>query len=136
MSCFLVSQKHIDTLISCAAFRYGLSYRHKRKRHDVSDPQSVGEMLYNQNVCSTIMRYGDRSLVWYKYKRFRPVFFMPPVAVLKALHCYQYQACETSDWEETQAYAFCRALERALVQELPGYALELPGYVETPWVIT
>ncbi|GIW55025.1 MAG: hypothetical protein KatS3mg082_1429 [Nitrospiraceae bacterium] len=37
---------------------------------------------------------------------------------MKALGCYRYQSCETPDWEQTEAYQFCKALEGAMVHEL------------------
>lgn len=44
-----------------------------------------------------------------------------PVAVLKLIDSYEYQACEHPEWETSEAHAFCSALRRALIHELPGY---------------
>ena len=52
-----------------------------------------------------------------------------PVELLSALACYEYQACETEDWESTEAAAFCRALRKELISRLSGYS-------EAPWEIT
>ena len=30
--------------------------------------------------------------------------------------CYRYQACESPDWEQTEAYAFCLALEQSPIK--------------------
>jgi hypothetical protein len=35
--------------------------------------------------------------------------------------CYAYQACETSDWHETEAYAIMQYLKQRAIRNLPGY---------------
>jgi hypothetical protein len=44
-----------------------------------------------------------------------------PAAMLKAIDCYEYQSCETPDWEDTEAARFCQALRAHLIHQLPGY---------------
>jgi len=51
------------------------------------------------------------------------------VELIKALHCYEYQSCEHPGWRTSQAHSFCRALERRLIGELPGYD-------DAPWAIS
>lgn len=46
---------------------------------------------------------------------------LPVVTLIKAVHCFSYQACEVSDFEATWAHRFCEALESILVRDLPGY---------------
>jgi hypothetical protein len=52
----------------------------------------------------------------------------PAVQVIKAIHCFAYQARNVSDWESCWAKRVCDALERAAVNALPGYD-------EAPWGI-
>ena len=54
---------------------------------------------------------------------------MATVAILKALDCYEYQSCETDDWPQSEAFAFCDSLGGSLVHRLPGYD-------DAPWEIT
>lgn len=45
----------------------------------------------------------------------------PVVELVKAVHCFAYQACEVSNWETCWAKRFCDELESVLVRNLPGY---------------
>lgn len=40
---------------------------------------------------------------------------------LKMLACYEYQACEASDWETTLAHKICGMIRRNLSDRTPGY---------------
>lgn len=51
----------------------------------------------------------------------KPWRLLPPVALLKALKSYEYQACEHPEWEASEARSFCTALREALCCALPGY---------------
>jgi hypothetical protein len=46
---------------------------------------------------------------------------LQPVDVLKACRSYAYQSCETSDWEESEAYALAQSIERDAIRALPGF---------------
>ena len=41
--------------------------------------------------------------------------------MLKALACYEYQACEHAEWPTSEAYQFCEALRRRAIPRAPGY---------------
>lgn len=51
---------------------------------------------------------------------------LPAIAVIKAVHCYQYQACEHDAWQDSLARALTDALAASLVYRIPGYS-------EAPW---
>ena len=38
--------------------------------------------------------------------------------VLHLMACYEYQSCESDDWESTTAYKFCRELEQLILKKL------------------
>jgi len=44
------------------------------------------------------------------------------VQTLKAIACFDYQACETDDWQQSEAFAFCEALRDRAINKLPGYS--------------
>lgn len=46
--------------------------------------------------------------------------------IMRRLHCYDYQACETPDYPESWAAAVMRQIREAAI-------LHLPGYDEAPW---
>src|SRR5262252_7882178 len=64
----------------------------------------VGAMLVNQNKRSVNFRYDEDELE--APYEFEPLPGAPnPLVILKAIGGYEYQACETPDWEETEAHA-------------------------------
>ena len=44
-----------------------------------------------------------------------------PVQVLKAISCYEYQSCETEDWETSEAHEVCGVLRSVAISCLPGW---------------
>lgn len=89
----------------------------------------VGQMLLDANVASVDYRYNETNDVEvYRYQR--PLDTEWSVGeLLNAIHGYEYQACETPDWQQSEAHAFCRALEQKLIRQVPGYE-------SGPWEIT
>jgi len=83
----------------------------------------VGQILVSQNLASVNARYSEQETVsQYVYQRSLKNWGDYPVDVLNAIHGYEYQACETRDFPETEAYRICRAIEKAMIQRLPGYS--------------
>ena len=97
---------------------------------------SVAQELHEENVRSVNYRYTEQTTPetiatpaggWL---RFATEARRDGIGgIFKALDCYEYQSCETHDWEATEAYAFCQSLRGHLVASLPGYAT-------APWEIT
>jgi hypothetical protein len=88
--------------------------------------EEVGRILLEENVRSVNYRYGGRigddeknaaALYCFTYAA-RP---LSPVQLIKAVHCLDYQSCETEDWETTQAWRICQAVLSAATGRLPGY---------------
>lgn len=46
---------------------------------------------------------------------------LQPVDVLKALASYGYQSCETSDYEQSEAFALAACIEKSAIRALPGF---------------
>lgn len=44
------------------------------------------------------------------------------LAMLSALSCFDYQACETPDWRQSLAWQICDAIRDAAIRALPGYS--------------
>ena len=105
-------------------------------RHDTAD--DIGRMLWLENVRSVEYRYPDTAETHANYPG--PISFerdqaetytfggwlgrgrhLTAVETLKALSGFEYQACESPDWRETPAYAFCEALRDYAIGALPGY---------------
>lgn len=93
----------------------------------------LGAMLWLENLQSVSERYpedqdGQRpgpvglttaSMLAYAYAP--PAKPLTVVEALKALACYEYQACEHDEWKMSEAKSFCDNLRSALIHALPGY---------------
>ena len=48
--------------------------------------------------------------------------------VAGSLHCYEYQSCETDEWEQSFAYALCQAARRKITTRLMNQKHDNWGY--------
>jgi hypothetical protein len=77
-------------------------------------------MLLAENRRSVDHRYAEEE--WEQPYLFKRLPGVPnPVAVLKALDGFEYQACEHPEWEKSEAHAFVQALRKRAISKLPGY---------------
>lgn len=109
-----------------------------RRELSYSDQESqdrAGSMLWAENLRSIEYRYPDTIdnqcypgpgdfMGWpdvfaYTCKGLRRTF--DPVAILKAITCYEYQSCEHPGWKTSEARFFCDALKDKMIRNLPGY---------------
>jgi hypothetical protein len=131
MSAFVVSTIHIDTIIS-AAIDLELFAAHadhgtlERVCHETATV--FGKMLLAENVrsvvhCCRLSSGGEASdyaeLVATYTFRYHPCISAGIAA--KALDCFDYQSCETDDYEKSLAYAFICRMAKALNKHLAGY---------------
>ena len=90
------------------------------------DPHEAGKRLWRENVKSICYRYDDHTGMFDEAEieayRFRELHNLKPGGVAKVVGCYDYQSCEHPEWEASDAYAACRAVEAKLLTLLPGYA--------------
>lgn len=98
----------------------------------------VGSMLWAENLSSVAYRYpndvsGERPgpigfedswVLLYRFKRIPGT--IRALTVLSALDTYEYQSCEHSGWDTSEAKRYCDALRRTAIKWLPGYDTE-PG---------
>jgi hypothetical protein len=79
-----------------------------------------GALLVAENRKSVNHRYDESE--WeepYEFTEYAGTF--NPVAILKAINCYEYQACEHPEWKTSEARSFCEALTARMIHMLPGY---------------
>lgn len=147
MSAFIVSKAHIDALVTAGydQRREGMSFRrldgsNGRIPLDATNVDTLGQMLTDAIVASVSYRYPDDmpdelpgpTDHWWLEAYELPTNLIAPIRmggpppttieVLKLISCYEYQACERPDWEESAARDYCDYLRRVLVTRLPGYA--------------
>lgn len=149
MSAWIVSKKHIDTLITVA--QDGPSDRVGRHPGDgwirpyyngpqpYADADEIGKALWLENQRSVAYRYpNDKDGQWpgpagltlaeiegYQHQRGQSVTI---VEAIKACDCYEYQSCEHPAWEQSAAKRFINQIRRACI-------CALPGYDDAPWGI-
>jgi hypothetical protein len=105
----------------------GIDYTYPE--HITVSAETLGAMLLFENVRSVSYRYReadpnnlpgsiaqDNTLYRHDYN-----VHVSPLAVLKAIACYTYQACEHPGWQSSPAKAFCEVLTEAMIMDLPGY---------------
>jgi hypothetical protein len=128
MSAFLCSDNHIRALIRAAqAWSSEIHYVHS----GFQTWQEIAQELVNENYRSLNYRYrdeeGEPHQITYTMKdeMQRP---LDPIVILKLCNCFDYQACETPDWEQSRAFK--------ILQSIKDYAIrKLPGYNDAPWGI-
>lgn len=143
MSAYMIEREHITYLVGAAMFDGGHAWyhvkppgmRHRREldRADYDRAAEVGQMLWDENKRSINARYPDTidnmddapGVVGETYRFHKyygsPFTIIEPVQLIKAVNCFMYQACETDDWPESEAFAFCQSLISKYICKLPGY---------------
>ncbi|ANY82694.1 hypothetical protein BB934_31035 (plasmid) [Microvirga ossetica] len=131
MSAFVVSTAHIDTIVSAAI---ELELFAARTDHGTLEwvchetATAFGQMLLAENVRSVVHRYrligsteaSDYAELMETYEfRYRPCVRAGVAA--KALDCFDYQSCETDNYETSLACGFSKAREIGplLLNQLP-----------------
>ena len=136
MSAFVVSHDHIDALLTFAADQHMLNQL--AYIVDKQNPLSwsrIGQVLLAENERSVNHRYpsdiSDNALE-YKFKPFQELSLLPRAKmlawILNGCACFDYQACETDDYEQSIAHKLIRAIEAKAIRELPHMD-------DAPWCI-
>lgn len=135
MSAFVVSKGHIDRLVAVAAYgpREADRFRHdhmpqwyepswqrsdrqwqRLDRAHLDELNALGQMLHNENARSVAYRYREDAEDASGYEFPLSTERVTVGEALNALACYEYQACESPDWQDTEARRFCIALREAI----------------------
>ena len=124
MSAFVVSTDTIDLIVSALQRVQGPALS------STLGLQTIGADLLAENYRSVNARYNESAQT--------PAYVFQPVdldaipewrvVALKSLRCWQYQACETDDFEDTTAYHMAKALMGLL-----GVSDKHPAYESAPW---
>ena len=127
MSAFMVSDEHIKLL----AVRAHTSAVDHVIGSDLRNMGDTAVKLWAANVASMVARYRDyhaegNGVFEITVGDVMRLTQVPAIHVVKAIHCFTYQACEYMGWENSDARKICAELEADLVRTLPGYD-------EAPW---
>lgn len=121
MSAFVVSDKHINTLLTWANHCIrSIEWDEKEYYFDDSnDLQKMAEIMLTENYRSVNYRYSEQETPHQIEFRFEPD--ATPIQIIVACNCYDYQCCETDDWQETFAHKINKWIKESAIQRLPGY---------------
>lgn len=123
MSAFVVSPTHIDALLTFAQRpQYeapACYYKGSVKVTFYDNLNAIGQILLDENVRSVNFRYTEQTdSPAYLYHPYRGN--LPPVQIIKACDCLNYQSCETDDWKDTEAHLILDTIRERAINELPG----------------
>ena len=127
MSAFILSDTHINLLLTWANRNIrpytipvdnGLEELSFGK---VDDIQKMAEILRKENVRSVNCRYNETTDPEELKITFHYQSDVTIVEIIKACHCYDYQACETDDYPTTDAHRIIDWILDAAIHLLPGY---------------
>lgn len=144
MSAFIVSHDHIDALVTFAV-HHKLRYRANDRMIDITadNATEVGAILLQENTRSVLYRYRgrtedtapgrkDETVANYVFRSFERIKLLPQHKlvglILSGCSCFDYQACETEDYEQSTAYRIIDAIRTEAVRMVPKY--------DAPWEIT
>lgn len=146
MSAFMVNEDHLDLLASVTEWgREELwVYFSDEMLPPRSDLQAErGGNYYRDRFAASLikeeLRLENQASLWARYPNDANEFWegATPRAyraimedqttlgqVLGALRCYEYQACESENWENSYAYAICQAIRKKICNKISGDAWE------------
>lgn len=113
MSAWIVERGHIDVLVAA-----GVGYQ----VIPVTDAVGTGARLWRENHESVNFRYREDESTPAYGPAPHPTERLHPVAVLKALDCYDYQSCEHDGWASSAAAEFTTLLRLAVFTAEPALA--------------
>jgi len=124
MSAYHVSDLHINVLVSWARF-YQLEIYTKSVKLDLNNDQdfkNMGQILRNANNKSMMAKYRDEPIGYLPECIGHPRISMLATGnILSACRCFEYQACEYGEWEESEARSIIRQIERCCMERARFY---------------
>jgi hypothetical protein len=123
MSAFTVGAPHIDTIVNAMRQYAGMPV-------PAGADRGIGQMLWNENYASVNHRYSEseEAPVYTPTLTNEP---LSPIAVLKALDCYEYQSCEHPGWKASDAKTLIDTIRGIIFTDHPEWAAMVPRYGST-----
>lgn len=134
MSAYLCSDSHINALAELASLARVSIYSATKAPFDCfMEQQNVAEILKAENTRSVNARYRETDVPEPIRARCEARFLnLSAVQIIKLCNCFDYQACETSDYETTLAAMIVDRLRRHYISRLPGYDAAEWGLHDAP----
>lgn len=130
MSAYMCDDAHISALAAYAVGQgvWKPSAEDFRAFPNATDAEILARKLHKANALSLTARYGDPDDPPFEFDhaaareaRGNAGLGCAPVRVIKAAHCYRYQACEDRSWEGSEAERVTQAIIEHATHKLPGY---------------
>lgn len=146
MSAFIVSHDHIDALLSFAKdkrMKDQFGHYIQESRYDQFTWTDIGRVLLAENERSVCELYPDvtpgnapgttgEEAIGYTFRYFEEFHAMAHLKkmlwVIQGCNCFDYQACETADYNQTITHRIIEAIRSKAIHCLPGMD-------EAPWEI-
>lgn len=133
MSAYIVDHDHIDALLSYSIqqqVRYTVPETNACVEITLNNATEIGRILLDENERSVRHRYPGSDVddlpgsigqdaAKYKFKRWPACG--DAMAILKACEGFDYQACETDNFEQSLAAVITRSIRSYAIRRLPGY---------------
>ncbi len=125
MSAYNVTPKHLATIVAAwidsgSTWNVGPVNR-RLDPTNADDWQVAFDALAGANAASVAYRYSEAPCVTAGTVRGTETAGVSIVALLRAVACFEYQACEVPDWQESDVYHAMNRLRAALCSRLTGF---------------
>ncbi len=125
MSAFLVSDKHINTILSYAN-RHDVPLYTKQNNYDrqnIDDLQKLSQLLINENDKSVSERYNytrQEPPIKFKFEttKFSENSAEAHAQIIRLCNCYDYQSCETDDYYQSAAHEIVGCIKNTATRNL------------------
>ena len=112
MSAYILNDENLDAILTACQLHN--LYSHGK------DLSAIGQALKDQNFRSVNCRYNENETPSpYQFKGLTKLYSI--VQLLKICDCYEYQSCETKDYQETDACKIINYIRKNLIKLIPGY---------------
>ena len=135
MSCFIVSDKHINTLLTYASLNNAVIRTTQKlfSCSDVEDLQEMADILLKENIRSVDACYSGHECYDEVTESDEIIFtferqYCQPMQIFKLCICYDYQAGETDNYKETTAAQIIQYIQN-------DASCKLPGFEDAEWTI-
>jgi hypothetical protein len=131
MSAFILNEYHLSVLGRAASVAHTYNSSDILTEYNTTLAAIYAQTLYAENVRSVQYRYSTDKEEYPEeivFDRRALQGTLDPVQVIKAAHCYTYQACETDDYKQSAA-------AKLIDNILDVCTRALPGYESAQWVI-
>lgn len=126
MSAFTLPDNHISAIIGYAVRHNAIGYAmfaidmHYDRNPSPEQLREIGQILLDENYRSVNTRYREEEQTprFIYNPRFENGKCLTHKQVINAIRCYDYQSCETNDYNSSPAAKFVSSIKNSAVERL------------------